>query len=187
VDGKPVATGRPRDAVRAGIGLLSEDRGELGLLPGLTIRENVSIASLPGIASRGLLSRRAEAGRVDEVLDGLRLRVGSYDQPVSTLSGGNQQKVLLARWLVTDVRVLLFDEPTKGVDVGAKAELYTLIGDLAARGFAIVVVSSYLPELLGLADRIVVLRRGELVGELPAAEATEEALLTLASMGRGEE
>ncbi|MFD2416957.1 sugar ABC transporter ATP-binding protein [Amycolatopsis pigmentata] len=187
VDGKPVATGRPRDAVRAGIGLLSEDRGELGLLPGLTIRENVSIASLSGIASRGLLSRRAEADRADEVLDGLRLRAGSYDQPVSTLSGGNQQKVLLARWLVTDVRVLLFDEPTKGVDVGAKAELYTLIGDLAARGFAIVVVSSYLPELLGLADRIVVLRRGELVGELPAAEATEEALLTLASTGRGEE
>jgi rhamnose transport system ATP-binding protein len=187
VAGKPVPTGHPRDAVRAGIGLLSEDRGELGLLPGLTIRENVSIASLPGIASRGLLSRRAEARRVDGILDGLRLRAGSYDQPVSTLSGGNQQKVLLARWLVTDVRVLLFDEPTKGVDVGAKAELYTLIGDLAARGFAIVVVSSYLPELLGLADRIVVLHGGKLVGDLPAAQATEEALLTLASTGRGQQ
>lgn len=183
VDGKPVPPGRPREAVRAGIGLLSEDRKELGLLPELTIRENVSVASLTSIGNRGLLSRKKEAARVDEVLDSLRLRAGDYDQPVSTLSGGNQQKVLLARWLVTDVRVLLFDEPTKGVDIGAKAELYTLIGDLAARGFAIVVVSSYLPELLGLVDRIVVLRRGEVVGDVPAAEATEEGLLTLASVG----
>ncbi|KAA9151333.1 sugar ABC transporter ATP-binding protein [Amycolatopsis acidicola] len=184
VEGKPVPTGRPRDAVRAGIGLLSEDRKELGLLPELTIRDNVSVASLTAIGKRGLMSRRREAERVDSVLDSLRLRAGSYDQPVSTLSGGNQQKVLLARWLVTDVRVLLFDEPTKGVDVGAKAELYTLIGDLAARGFAVVVVSSYLPELLGLVDRIVVLRRGAVVGDVPAAEATEEGLLTLASTGR---
>ena len=186
VDGRRVPSGRPREAVRAGIGLLSEDRKELGLLPELSIRENVSVASLLGISSRGLLSRRREADRVDKVLDGLRLRAGSYDQPVSTLSGGNQQKVLLARWLVTDVRVLLFDEPTKGVDVGAKAELYTLIGDLAARGLAIVVVSSYLPELLGLVDRIVVLRRGAVVGDVPAAEATEESLLTLASTGRSD-
>ncbi|WP_158885770.1 sugar ABC transporter ATP-binding protein [Amycolatopsis anabasis] len=184
VAGKPVPTGRPREAVRAGIGLLSEDRKELGLLPELTIRENASVASLRGIASRGLLSRRREAQRVDSVLDGMRLRAGSYDQPVSTLSGGNQQKVLIARWLVSRVRVLLFDEPTKGVDVGAKAELYALIGDLAAQGFAIVVVSSYLPELLGLVDRIVVLKSGRVVGEVPAAEATEEGLLTLASTGR---
>ncbi|WP_020673629.1 sugar ABC transporter ATP-binding protein [Amycolatopsis nigrescens] len=186
VDGKRVPTGRPRDAVVAGIGLLSEDRKELGLLPELTIRENVSIASLTGMASRGVLSRRREAERVDEVLDGLRLRAGSYDQPVSTLSGGNQQKVLVARWLVSGVRVLLFDEPTKGVDVGAKAELYSLIGDLAGRGFAIVVVSSYLPELLGLVDRILVLRAGRLVGDVPASEATEEGLLRLASTGGGE-
>lgn len=184
VEGKPVSPGSPRAAVRAGIGLLSEDRKELGLLPELTIRENVSVASLAGVSSRGLLSRRREAERVDEVLDGLRLRAGSYQHPVSTLSGGNQQKVLLARWLVADVRVLLFDEPTKGVDIGAKAELYALIGDLAARGFAIVVVSSYLPELLGLVDRILVLRQGRVAGELPAAEATEEGLLTLASTGR---
>lgn len=184
VDGKQVPLGRPRDAVRCGIGLLSEDRKELGLLPELTIRENVSVASLSGIASRGLLSRRREADRVDSILDGLRLKAGSYDQPVSTLSGGNQQKVLVARWLLSGVRVLLFDEPTKGVDVGAKAELYALIGDLASRGFAIVVVSSYLPELLGLVDRILVLRTGQLVGDVPAAEATEEGLLRLASTGR---
>jgi rhamnose transport system ATP-binding protein len=186
VAGEPVRPGRTGDAVRAGMGLLAEERKELGLLPELTIRENVSIASLRGMARHGLLSRRREAQRVDTVLDGLRLRAGSYDQPVSTLSGGNQQKVLIARWLVTDVRVLLFDEPTKGVDVGAKAELYGLIGDLAARGLAIVVVSSYLPELLGLADRIVVLRAGRIVGETPAVDATEEELLRLASTGSGE-
>jgi ABC-type sugar transport system ATPase subunit len=184
VQGKPVPAGRPRDAVRAGIGLLTEDRKELGLLPELTIRENVSVASLTGIARRGLVSRRRESERVDAVLDGLRLRAASYDEPVSTLSGGNQQKVLVARWLVTEVRVLLFDEPTKGVDVGAKAELYTLIRDLASRGFAIVVVSSYLPELLGLVDRIVVLRGGRITGDVPARTASEEQLLALASTGR---
>ena len=184
VAGNSVPAGRPRDAVRAGIGLLSEDRRELGLLPELTIRENVSVASLGGISSRGLVSKRREAERVDGVLDGMRLKAGSYEQPVSTLSGGNQQKVLIARWLVTDVRVLLFDEPTKGVDIGAKAELYALIGDLAARGLAIVVVSSYLPELLGLVDRILVLRAGEIVGDVPTSEATEEGLLMLASTGR---
>lgn len=183
VGGRVVPPGRPAEAVKAGIGLLSEDRKEMGLLPELSIRENAAVASLRGIGRRGLVSVRQEAAAVDQVLDGMRLRAGSYDAPVSTLSGGNQQKVLLARWLVSDVRVLLFDEPTKGVDVGAKAELYTLIGELAARGFAIVVVSSYLPELLGLANRIAVLRSGALAGVVPVSEATEEGLLRLASTG----
>ncbi len=120
---------------------------------------------------------------VDRLLGGLKLRAGSWEQPVSSLSGGNQQKVLLARWLATKAKVLMFDEPTKGVDVGAKAEIYTVIGDLAKQGLGIVVVSSYLPEVLGLADRVVVMREGAIAGELPARGATEEDVLKLASPG----
>jgi ribose transport system ATP-binding protein/rhamnose transport system ATP-binding protein len=122
------------------------------------------------------------AVEADRLLDSLRLRAGSYDQPVSTLSGGNQQKVLLARWLLTNPTVLLFDEPTKGIDVGAKGELYAVMGDLAERGLGIIVVSSYLPELLGLADRVLVLRDGEVAGELPGG-ASEEDVMRLASGG----
>jgi ABC-type sugar transport system ATPase subunit len=181
VDGRRVPPGQPRRAVRAGLGLLSEDRKELGLLLELSIRENASIANMPEIASFGLLNRRREASAVDRLLGGLRLRAASYDQPVSALSGGNQQKVLLARWLATKAKVLLFDEPTKGVDVGAKAEIYEVIGDLADQGLGVVVVSSYLPELLGLCDRLVVLREGGMTGELAARGATEEDVLRLAS------
>lgn len=169
--------------MNAGLGLLTEDRKVLGLLPELSIRENVTIASLRRGSRHGLLPGRDQAVEADRLLDSLRLRAGSYDQPVSTLSGGNQQKVLLARWLLTKPKVLVFDEPTKGIDVGAKGELYKVIGDLAAQGLGIIVVSSYLPELLGLADRILVLRGGAIAGEL-APGASEEDVLMLAS-GRG--
>jgi ribose transport system ATP-binding protein/rhamnose transport system ATP-binding protein len=155
-------------------------------LPELSIRENVTIASLRAGSRRGLLPGREQVEEADRLLDSLRLRAGSYAQPVSTLSGGNQQKVLLARWLLTKPKVLMFDEPTKGIDVGAKGELYTIIGDLAAKGLGIIVVSSYLPELLGLADRILVLRDGAIAGELPGS-ATEEDVLHLASGTGGTE
>jgi ABC-type sugar transport system ATPase subunit len=180
IDGRTVKPTGPRSMMEVGVGLLTEDRKELGLLPELSIRENVTIASLRTGSRRGLLPGRAMAEDADRLLDSLRLRAGSYDQPVSTLSGGNQQKVLLARWLLTRPKVLLFDEPTKGIDVGAKGELYTVIGDLARRGLGIVVVSSYLPELLGLADRVLVLRDGAIAGEL-GSDASEEDVLRLAS------
>ncbi|MGN9838312.1 sugar ABC transporter ATP-binding protein [Nonomuraea sp. H19] len=186
VGGKPVKPSGPRTMMNAGVGLLTEDRKVLGLLPELSIRENVTIASLRSGSRRGLLPGREQAEEADRLLDSLRLRAGSYDQPVSTLSGGNQQKVLLARWLLTKPKVLMFDEPTKGIDVGAKGELYTVIGDLAASGLGIIVVSSYLPELLGLADRILVLRDGAVAGELPGS-ATEEDVLRLASGSGGAE
>ncbi|MER5326868.1 sugar ABC transporter ATP-binding protein [Streptosporangium roseum] len=182
VAGKAVKPSGPRTMMNAGVGLLTEDRKVLGLLPELSIRENVTIASLRSGSRHGLLPAREQAEEADRLLDSLRLRAGSYDQPVSTLSGGNQQKVLLARWLLTKPKVLIFDEPTKGIDVGAKGELYTVIGDLAAKGLGIIVVSSYLPELLGLADRILVLRGGRVAGELPGT-ATEEDVLRLASGG----
>jgi rhamnose transport system ATP-binding protein len=186
IEDRPVKPRGPRAMMNAGVGLLTEDRKVLGLLPELSIRENVTIASLRSGSRRGLLPGREQSEEADRLLDSLRLRAGSYDQPVSTLSGGNQQKVLLARWLLTKPKILIFDEPTKGIDVGAKGELYTVIGDLAAKGLGIIVVSSYLPELLGLSDRILVLRDGEVAGELPGT-ASEEDVLRLASGGRGAE
>jgi ABC-type sugar transport system ATPase subunit len=183
VDGKTIKCGDPRKAVQAGLGLLTEDRKRLGLLLELTIRENASIADLDEISRFTLVDRKEERGIVDKYLGGLRLRASSWEQPVSSLSGGNQQKVLLARWLATRAKVLLFDEPTKGVDVGAKAEIYKVIGDLAAEGLGVVVVSSYLPEVLGLADRVLVMRGGTVVGELPVEGASEEDVLRLASVG----
>ncbi len=183
IDGTELRCGDPRRAVRAGLGLLTEDRKRLGLLLELTIRENASIADLDEISSFTLVDRKQERGIVDKYLGGLRLRAASWEQPVSSLSGGNQQKVLLARWLATKAKVLLFDEPTKGVDVGAKAEIYKVIGDLAVEGLGVIVVSSYLPEVLGLADRVLVMREGSVAGELSAEGATEEDVLRLASIG----
>ena len=183
IDGERVAPGSPRRAVQAGLGLLTEDRKQLGLLLELSIRENASLAHLDEIARFWVVDKKKERNLVDHYLGGLKLRAGSWEQPVSSLSGGNQQKVLLARWLATHAKVLLFDEPTKGVDVGAKSEIYKVIGDLAAEGLGVIVVSSYLPEVLGLADRVVVMREGGVAGELPAEGTTEEDVLRLASPG----
>ena len=182
IDGETVEPTGPRSMMNSGVALLTEDRKVLGLLPELSIRENVTIASLRSGSRKGLLPGKEQAAAADKLLDSLRLRAGSYDQPVSTLSGGNQQKVLLARWLLTKPKVIMFDEPTKGIDVGAKSELYDVINDLARQGLAVIVVSSYLPELLGLADRVLVLRDEAIAGELPAG-ASEEAVLQLASGG----
>jgi rhamnose transport system ATP-binding protein len=183
VDGRKVAAGSPRKAVQAGLGLLTEDRKTLGLLLELSIRENASLAHIDEISKFWIVDKKRERNLVDHYLGDLKLRAGSWEQPVSSLSGGNQQKVLLARWLATHAKVLLFDEPTKGVDVGAKSEIYKVIGDLAAEGLAVIVVSSYLPEVLGLADRVLVMREGSVAGELAAEGTSEEDVLRLASPG----
>ncbi|MGI5216077.1 sugar ABC transporter ATP-binding protein [Plantactinospora sp. CA-290183] len=181
LDGVPVPAGSPRTAARHGIALLTEDRKESGLLLQLSIEANVSIASLGRVSSGPVLRGARERAHVREAVRGLRLKYGAFDDPVTSLSGGNQQKVLLARWLGTGARVLLLDEPTKGVDVGAKADIYQAIAEMAREGLAVLVVSSYLPELLGLCDRIVVVRQRRIVGDLPAAEAGEEEILRLTS------
>jgi ribose transport system ATP-binding protein len=183
VDGERVASGSPRKAVQAGLGLLTEDRKTLGLLLELSIRENASLAHIDEISRFWVVDKKRERNLVDHYLGGLKLRAGSWEQPVSSLSGGNQQKVLLARWLATHAKVLMFDEPTKGVDVGAKSEIYKVIGDLAAEGLGVIVVSSYLPEVLGLADRVLVMREGSVAGELESEGTTEEDVLRLASPG----
>jgi rhamnose transport system ATP-binding protein len=181
VDGTPLHQGSPGQAVKAGLGLLTEDRKELGILADLSIRENVTIANMSAVSRFGVISHKQELSVVNDLVPRLRLKYNSSEQTISSLSGGNQQKVLLSRWLATNAKVLLLDEPTKGVDVGAKADIYTIIGDLAAKGLGIVVVSSYLPELLGICDRVVVLHDFGVTGELPIEEATEEEVLRLAS------
>ncbi len=181
VDGTPLHPGSPQQAVKAGLGLLTEDRKDLGILAVLSIRENVTIADLSEVSRLNVISQRQEVSLVKQLVPRLRLKYHSTEQTISSLSGGNQQKVLLSRWLATKAKVLLLDEPTKGVDVGAKADIYTIIGDLAAHGLGIVVVSSYLPELLGICDRVIVLHDFGVTGELPIEEATEEGVLRLAS------
>jgi len=136
---------------------------------------------MSAVSRLGVISHKQELSVFNDLVPRLRLKYNSSEQTISSLSGGNQQKVLLSRWLATNAKVLLLDEPTKGVDVGAKADIYTIIGDLAAKGLGIVVVSSYLPELLGICDRVVVLHDFGVTGELPIEEATEEEVLRLAS------
>ncbi|HLH63355.1 MAG TPA: sugar ABC transporter ATP-binding protein [Ktedonobacteraceae bacterium] len=181
VDGKPLPPGSPAQAVKAGLGLLTEDRKELGILADLSLRENVTIANMSAVSRLGVVSHKEELSLFNQLVPRLRLKYHTSEQPISSLSGGNQQKVLLSRWLATNAKVLLLDEPTKGVDVGAKADIYTIIGDLAAKGMGIVVVSSYLPELLGICDRVIILHDFGVTGELPIEQATEEEVLRLAS------
>jgi ABC-type sugar transport system ATPase subunit len=181
LDGMPVNIGSPRAAIAAGIGYLPEDRKEAGLFLEMSIAENIAAARLEQFGAWWL--NRAQSETVAQDFIGkLRIAAAHIQQPVVTLSGGNQQKVLLARWLLVNPKVLIVDEPTRGVDVGAKAEVHTLLRQLAEQGTAVIVISSDLPEVLALADRIVVLRAGRVSGELARAAASEEAILRLASL-----
>jgi ribose transport system ATP-binding protein len=183
VDGEAVDIRSPRDAIRAGIAYLSEDRKLLSLALNLSVLENITLASLDRFTTGPVIRVEQEKRAAQELVQKLRIRTPSLLQQVQYLSGGNQQKVVLARWLIREAKVLLFDEPTRGVDVGAKAEIFELIGRLAQNGAAILLISSYLPELLGMCDRILVMNRGRLVGELTREEATQERILTLATLG----
>jgi ribose transport system ATP-binding protein len=166
-------------AIRSGISLLPEDRKAEGIVPGLSVRENIVLAALPRLSRAGFISRRKQDRVVDVFMKRLRIKAASPEQKVGELSGGNQQKVLLARWLCLEPRVLLLDEPTRGIDVGAKAEVQKLIDELAAEGLAVLLISSDLEELVEGADRIVVLRAGSVAGELTGDDVSEGALLTV--------
>ena len=177
VDGKALPPGRPSAAIRAGVGLAPEERKSQGLWPGWDLVRNVSIADLRRFRRHVLLDRRAERRAVADRLADLRTVPADPDRLVTELSGGNQQKVVLARWLLRQCRVLLLDEPTRGIDVSAKAEIYRAVRSLADAGIAVVLVSSELAELAGLCDRVVVMADGRVTATLPAAEATEAAIL----------
>jgi ABC-type sugar transport system ATPase subunit len=182
VDGKPVAAREPAEAAAAGIGYVPEDRKDAGLFADMSVADNVSAAA-GGRFGRWRFDRAARDRTVAELCGRLRVACRGPGELVRNLSGGNQQKVILARWLLADPRVLIVDEPTRGVDVGAKAEIHALLFDVARRGAAVLVISSDLPEVLAVADRILVMRDGRIAGELDGPTATEEAVARLATMG----
>jgi ribose transport system ATP-binding protein len=179
LDGREVAVGTPQRAIEAGIGYLTEDRKGEGLALQLGVDKNITLANLP--ASFGFIDLGAERRVAERQRERLDIRTPSIRRAVRMLSGGNQQKVVVARWLETKARILFFDEPTRGVDVGAKAEIFQLIGGLAEEGRAIVLISSYLPELLNMCDRILVMREGSVSGEISRNEFSEERVIALAT------
>jgi L-arabinose transport system ATP-binding protein len=180
VDGRPMSVRHPDDGVRAGMGLAPEDRKREGLVLMRSVLENASLAILRRLSRFHFIRRRLEREIATEYITRLRVRTPSLEQEVGKLSGGNQQKVVLARWLAAKPKVLILDEPTRGIDVGAKAEIYRLVDDLANQGLGIMFISSELPEILGMSDRIYVMQNGRIAGELPGEGATEEAVLGLA-------
>ena len=183
VDGQETKISSPQDAISLGIGLVPEDRKQQALFLALSIRTNLSIAAHDRISSfRYFISRSKEGALVEEYRKLLNIRMASADQLVGNLSGGNQQKVVLARWLALRPKVLIVDEPTRGIDVGAKVEVHNLLFQMAASGIAIIVISSELPEILALADRIVTMREGRVTGEILRADADQEKLMTLMAL-----
>lgn len=182
-EAKPARIKSPAEAVRQGLALLTEDRKEQGLLLPLPIRCNLTLASLSPLARHGWLSPRREEAPVQQWLGALQVRCQSAEQPVAELSGGNQQKVVLARWLMRDCRILMFDEPTRGIDVGARFEIYQWLQQLANQGKALLVVSSDLRELMMLSDRILVMSAGRIAGEFVRGQWTEDALMAAALSG----
>ena len=181
VDGHPITIRSPSEAIAHGIGLVTEDRKRLGLVLGMSVTANITLPALPELETAGFVRRREEAVRVTQAIRDLDMAVASPDQPARNLSGGTQQKVVVAKWLQTGARVLLLVEPTRGIDVGAKVEMYRLMVALARRGVGIVMISSELPEILGMSDRILVMHEGRITGEFPRETATQEAILASAS------
>jgi ABC-type sugar transport system ATPase subunit len=181
LDGHPVHPRSPREAVKVGIALLTEDRKRDGLVLICSIRDNASMASFESLSRWGVIDRRAQEAKVQQKVEELDIRPPILDRLARQLSGGNQQKLVLAKWLMTQARVLILDEPTRGVDVATKVEIYQIISDLAAGGMGVLLISSELPEILGMSDRALVMREGGLVGEFTRAQASEERLLASAA------
>jgi len=181
VNEKEIRINSPNDAIQSGIALLTEDRNLLGLFINMNIRENISISNLGKSFKGFFIDKQKELSEVQKQFDKLRIKAPSIETNVESLSGGNRQKVVLARWLETNSSILIFDEPTAGIDVGIKFEIYKLINDLAEKGKGIIIISSELPELLGIADRIIVMCEGRITGILSRDEASQEKILNLAT------
>lgn len=189
VDGKELKIRSPRDAIRNRFAFIPEDRARDGLNLMGSVRSNIGITRI-GANSRCrriLADQRAEARCAEEMIEKMRIKVNDQEQPVNSLSGGNQQKIVVAKWLLTEPDIVFLDEPTRGIDVGAKFEIYQLIQNMAKEGKAVVVVSSELPELLGICDRVIVLREGRIAGELDAREASQEKIMSVIVNGRPQE
>lgn len=190
LDGQKVDIASPRDATELGIAYVPEDRGLQGLIRPMTLRENVSLAVLEHLAKGSFINRGRERALVDDSIKQFGIRASGSEQVMNKLSGGNQQKAVIAKWLATKPRLLIMDEPTRGVDVGAKAEIHRLMGDLVERGLAILMISSELPEIIGMSDRILVMREGRLVAEFCREDADQEdiaaAMMDAQGIGRTE-
>ena len=183
IDGKEVKISNPRQAMEHGIGFITEDRKTEGLMLDKSIRENISLCNLGRISKSSVISREAEKNMVAEAIKDLHIKCFGPYHECNNLSGGNQQKVVLAKWILTNPKILILDEPTRGVDIGAKKEIYSIINKLAAQGVAIIMVSSELPEVLGMSDNIMVVREGEVRGIISYEEANQERVMTLATGG----
>jgi ribose transport system ATP-binding protein len=182
--GRELTVYNPRQAVEAGLALVPEDRKTQGLFVEQSVRHNITLTILERLSRYGVIQRQMESEIVQKAQHDLSISMASGDQQAQYLSGGNQQKVVLAKWLETSPSVIILDEPTRGIDVGAKVEIYQLMRQLADRGVAIMMISSELPEILGMSDRILVMRDGEIAGELIHSEASEERIIELATTGR---
>ncbi|MCD8352379.1 MAG: sugar ABC transporter ATP-binding protein [Planctomycetaceae bacterium] len=178
---RPVAIRSVREAIAHGIAMVSEDRKGEGLVLSRSVRENTSLANLPMFAPGLFLDKRREGEVVRDMIDLLRIKTSSMNTAVGDLSGGNQQKVVISKWVMGEVKLLILDEPTRGVDVGAKSEIHRLMCELASRKMAIIMISSELPEILGMSDRIIVMHEGVMRGELPRDQATQESIMELAT------
>ena len=181
INGRVLPSGSPRAAMAAGIAFVPEDRRQQGLVMDMGIDHNVALASLGRLRNHGLIRRSSERDLATEWAGKLQLKFGRLKNSVSTLSGGNQQKVVLAKWLARHPSMLIIDEPTRGIDVGTKAEIHRLLDQLVADGVAVLMISSELPEVLGMADRVMVLREGRLVDELARADADEPSIMRAAT------
>ncbi|WP_166982394.1 sugar ABC transporter ATP-binding protein [Paramicrobacterium fandaimingii] len=181
VDGSVLARGNPRKAIKAGIGLVPEDRRQQGLIVDMSVARNMTLVIRRALARWGLMSSGREYAKAEEGAAKLRVKAGDLDSEARTMSGGNQQKVVLAKWLETNPRLLIVDEPTRGIDIGTKAEVHRLLDELAQQGMAILMISSELPEVLGMSDRVLVVREGRLTAELSRADATSETVMTAAT------
>lgn len=186
LEGKEIAPRSPREAIDLGIGLLTEDRNKYGLIMQMSVRENISLSNLRQVMKGMFINRKKENEVADKFTGTLRIKTPTIEQEVEHLSGGNRQKIVLARWLFTKSKVLIFDEPTVGIDVGVKFEIYNLINELAKDGIGVIVISSDLPELMGISDRVAVMWEGRITGILNRDEATQEKIMTLATGGAAE-
>ncbi|MED1017549.1 sugar ABC transporter ATP-binding protein [Bacillus atrophaeus] len=182
--GKKTNIKTPNDAVKKGLGFITENRKDEGLLLDTSIRENIALPSLTSFSPKGVIDQKREASFVELLINRLTIKTASPETHARNLSGGNQQKVVIAKWIGIGPKVLILDEPTRGVDVGAKREIYTLMNELTDRGVAIIMVSSELPEIIGMSDRIIVVHEGKISGEVASREATQERIMTLATGGQ---
>ncbi|MBR6671169.1 MAG: sugar ABC transporter ATP-binding protein, partial [Ruminococcus sp.] len=183
IEGKEVTIRNAREAINAGIGFITEDRKTEGLLLEKSISENIALANLGKISDKSVVKKSKVDELVKKGIDEFHIKCFGPDHECNNLSGGNQQKVVFAKWVYTDPKILILDEPTRGVDIGAKKEIYSVINDLAAKGVAIILVSSELPEVLGMSDRIMVVHEGKITGIIDAKEADQEKVMTLATGG----